>query len=407
MPGEPAGVLATQVAEGSGAGARARIVRGYYGFQIFFALLFWVPIFYDYQRRIGLDDGAIFQIQSLYYFVFCVLEIPTGYFADRWGRLTSMRAGAWTLVLSNVLPFAWPSWGGMLAHFVLLALARSFVSGASSAYVYAELEALGDKDAFKVIEGRARAWGLVAKVVCWAVVGPMFEAGIAWPYVATVGAALLSAVFAHTLPAATVSARSASLALGPAFRALGARPMLLLVMLQGVSVFVLGRIVQVNLFQPMLEQRGVPVASHGAVMAGMAMFEALGAGFPQHVRKLLSDVSAVFVLTVLTGAALALVSVSGAAPAVAGLMAFAWLGGLSFPIQRQLFNDTVPDERYRATLMSMESIVDRAASAAVAAILGGWVASGRTDAFLQLSAAATIAMMLVLWLAMRTRRAAA
>jgi MFS family permease len=380
-----------------------RVVARYYGFQIFFALLFWVPIFYEYQRRIGLSDEEIFRIQSVYYLFFCLLEIPTGYLADRWGRLECMRAGGWTLVLSNALPVLVPTATGMLVHFVLLALARSFVSGASSAYVYAYLADAGDTETFKTIEGRARSYGLVAKVVCWATVGLLFRSHIALPYGATVIASIASVAFAHALPQPRRrdGREPRALDLWPAFAALGRSPMLTLVMVQGVSVFVLGRIVQVNLFQPILSEKGVPVSSHGLVMASMALFEALGSGFPERVRRFVSDLDAVFVLTLLTGAALSIVALTGWVGTTIALMGFALVTGLSFPIQRQLFNDTIPDPRYRATLMSMESILDRAASAWVASLLAAYVTGGRTGRFLHVAAAVTVALMLVVFVAMK------
>jgi MFS family permease len=348
-------------------GLLRRIVRRYYGFQIFFALLFWVPVYYDFQRRIGLSDPQIFRIQSVYYLAFCLLEIPTGYVADRWGHLRCMRAGGFILVLSSALPAVLPTYEGMLGHFLLLALARSFISGASSAYVYGALGELGDTGTFKVIEGRARAYGLVAKVLSWGVVGWMMQWHLAMPYWATTGASLIAVGYAFSLPPlGVVSAAAPRLALSPAFRALVKHPMLTLVMVQGISVFVLGRIVQVNLFQPILGEKGFPVTSYGVVMGGMAIFEALGSGYPHTVRRYLSDLN-----------------------------------------QRQLLNDTIPDARYRATLMSMESIVDRAVNAWVASLLAAYVSTGRTGAFLQVSAAVTVGLLLVLFIAMRVRRARA
>ncbi|MEI7528845.1 MAG: MFS transporter, partial [Elusimicrobiota bacterium] len=86
-----------------------KIVRLYYGFQFFFPLLLWLPVFYEYQKRMGLNDHQIFGIQSLYYLAFFLLEIPTGFFADVWGYRQSMRVGAATLVLSNLLPIFWTS----------------------------------------------------------------------------------------------------------------------------------------------------------------------------------------------------------------------------------------------------------------------------------------------------------
>ena len=42
--------------------ARRRVIWLYCGFQFFFSLLFWVPVFYAYQKRIGLTDPQIFSI---------------------------------------------------------------------------------------------------------------------------------------------------------------------------------------------------------------------------------------------------------------------------------------------------------------------------------------------------------
>jgi MFS family permease len=389
-------------------GLLRRIVRRYYGFQIFFALLFWVPVYYDFQRRIGLSDPQIFRIQSVYYLAFCLLEIPTGYVADRWGHLRCMRAGGFILVLSSALPAVLPTYEGMLGHFLLLALARSFISGASSAYVYGALGELGDTGTFKVIEGRARAYGLVAKVLSWGVVGWMMQWHLAMPYWATTGASLIAVGYAFSLPPlGVVSAAAPRLALSPAFRALVKHPMLTLVMVQGISVFVLGRIVQVNLFQPILGEKGFPVTSYGVVMGGMAIFEALGSGYPHTVRRYLSDLNAVFVFTLIMAGTLSAIALSGMAGTAVALAVFALVGGLSFPIQRQLLNDTIPDARYRATLMSMESIVDRAVNAWVASLLAAYVSTGRTGAFLQLSAAVTVGLLFVLFIAMRVRRARA
>ena len=65
-----------------------RLIRRYYIFQFLFSMLFWAPIFFEFQKRLGLSDGEIFRIQSLYYLAFCFLEIPTGFFAERLHILT-------------------------------------------------------------------------------------------------------------------------------------------------------------------------------------------------------------------------------------------------------------------------------------------------------------------------------
>ena len=81
-----------------------RVIRLYCGFQFFFPMLLWLPIFYEYQKRIGLSDPEIFRIQSVYYLLFLLLELPTGFFADRWGYRLSLKTGSWVLLISNLLP---------------------------------------------------------------------------------------------------------------------------------------------------------------------------------------------------------------------------------------------------------------------------------------------------------------
>jgi MFS family permease len=236
-------------------------VRLYQGFQFCFGMLFWLPVFYEYQRRIGLGDPEIFSIQSLYYVAFCLLEIPTGLVADQLGYRRSMRAGALVLVLANLLPVLLPSYQGMLWHFMLVALARSFVSGASSAWLYGYLHQQGNANEYKDAEGRARAYSLLGKVVGFAGVGAMMEWHLGLPYWLTVASALASLGFAMALPDVRPEApgdpaeAGARARVGRSLAMVRGSPALMLIMLQGVAIFVLARICQVNLFQPILASK--------------------------------------------------------------------------------------------------------------------------------------------------------
>ena len=382
-----------------------RTIWFYFGFQFFFGLLFWLPVFYEYQKRMGLSDAEIFRIQSLYYVAFCLLEIPTGMIADQMGRRRCMRAGAAVLVGSNLLPIFWPTYAGFLTHFLLIALARSFISGASSAYLYDLLDRHDASDDFKLVEGRARAYSLYGKVACWSAIGLLMSWHVTLPYWLTVGAALLAVGFSLALPpvetgqVGKLDAASVWRQLREVAGWFRLEPFLGVVILQGVAAFVLARLVQVNLFQPVLEQRGFPVAGYGLVMALMTACEAVGSARPAWVRGWLDDFRAVFVLSLLLAASMGALAPSGFWMTLALLSFFAYLTGLLYPIQRQLINDVIPDSRHRATIMSLESIVDRAVNAWLAALIGGYLAGGRLDEYLLVSAAWTVAFLLVLWAA--------
>jgi hypothetical protein len=222
------------------------------------------------------------------------------------------------------------------------------------------------------------------------------------PYWLTVGAALLSVWFAQMLPALDLGSQKLSLGqvrgqLAAVFGTFRYSPFLVLVILQGIATFVLGRILQVNLFQPILKSKGFSVGSFGLVMALMTAFEAVGSARPGWVRRWLDDFQAVFVLTIALAASLWVIPSSGPVATLCLLVGFAYGMGLEYPIQRQLINDAIPDSRHRATIMSIESIVDRATNAGLAAMIGGYLEAGRLDDFLELSSGLTVLSMGILW----------
>ncbi|WP_412539376.1 MFS transporter [Longispora sp. K20-0274] len=378
-----------------------RVVALTYGFQFFFGLLVWVPVFYSYQRLVGLSDAEILGIQSIYYIVFCLFEIPTGLFADRFDYRWSLGAGAGVLLAANVLPVAEPSYAGFLAHWLLVALARSLVSGAASAYLFEYLRRAGRGDDYQRAEGRGRAYSLVGKIVVWPVAGLLLSwqmTSVYWLTALNAAIALLLVLGLPRLPPEPADEPGDHRPVGPAapddrrpplrdtltgaFAQLRGSRILVLIMFQGVAIFTLARIGQVNLFQPILESKHVPLAWHGLVMSAMTLFEVFGAARSHRVRAVLGDLRAVFALTALMAGALALVVPVEAALVVACLCVFSLASGLSYPIQRKLLNEAITDSRYRATLLSTESILDRLVCALVALALGGYLAAGRLDAFL-------------------------
>ena len=398
--------------------AVTRAIRLTFGFQFFFGLLLWVPIFYAYQKQLGMTDAEIFGIQSAYYIAFCLLEIPTGMVADRFDYRTSLVSGAGVLVVANLVPVFLGSYTGFLAHFLLIALARSLISGAQSAYLYEFLHAHDAGHLYLKAEGVGRSYSLVGKIVFWPVIGLLMQWNLPSPYWLTALNATVAVVLALKLPpipdwrptvgngkTATVLA-----GVGGAFRALGRSRWLLLLMVQGVAMFTLVRIAQVNLFQPILEGKDLPVTWFGSVLAAMTIFEALGAARPHLLRRKVGAAGSVFLLTIVMALSLGLIVLFGPVVTIALLCLFAVSSGLSFPIQRKLLNDAIPDSRYRATLLSMESILDRAVCAVVAVALGAYLARGDLDEFLVTTAVVTCGLMAalgVLLVVVRKRRSKA
>jgi predicted MFS family arabinose efflux permease len=391
----------------------ARAVRLTYGFQFFFGLLLWIPIFYEYQKQLGLSDAEIFGIQSIYYIAFCLMEIPTGLVADRFDYRTSLWLGAGVLVVANLVPVFAGDYTGFLVHFLLIALARSLVSGAQSAYLYEYLHAHGAGHLYLKAEGVGRSYSLVGKIVYWPVIGLLMQWNTPSPYWLTAINAAIAVVLALKLPPipgwTRQEGRTSKLlaGVGGAFQALGTSRRLLLLMVQGIAMFTLVRLLQVNLFQPVLDSKDVPVAWYGSVLAAMTVCEAVSAARPHRLSRRIGPVRSVFLLTVVMALAIGFVVPSGGVVTIVLLCLFSVTAGMSFPIQKKLLNDAIPDSRYRATILSMESIMDRAVCAVVAIALGAYLTAGRLDEFLVLAAAVTVVVMALLaglLLAVRTTR---
>ncbi|MBA3489677.1 MAG: MFS transporter [Longispora sp.] len=295
-----------------------------------------------------------------------------------------------------MLPIIQAYYVGFLAHWLMIALARSLVSGAASAYLYEYLHRAGAGDTYQKAEGNGRAYSLTGKIVCWPVAGLLMQwhmTSVYWLTAVSAAVALVAALSLPRLPAAVPVPRQRGETTSPwrtsvrgAWGQICTSRVLALIMFQGVAIFTLARVAQVNLFQPILNAKHMPITWHGLVLAAMTLFEVAGASRSHWVRRLVGDVGAVGVLTALMAVSLALIVPMNAVFTVVCLCAFTLASGLSYPIQRSLLNNAITDSRYRATLLSAESIIDRAVCALVAVALGAYLARGAMNEFLTHSA---------------------
>lgn len=308
----------------------------------------------------GLSESQIFKIQSIYYLAFCLFELPTGWLADRIGHRKVMILGAFSLILANIFPFFISNYFGFLIHFLLIAWARSLVSGSSSAYLYEYLRKNNLQDQYKSIEGRARSLSLVARVVAWPFVSMMMAVHLFLPYILSALNSLIAFGAAFFLPEefSRKEKKSSSL-IKEMFQSLLGSPLLLGLIIQGAGIFILQRIALVQLYQPLLKEKGVLIGYFGILMSAMTVAEALGSSLATKVKNYLSDYKAVFLLTIFLCASTYLLGSGGKMVIMGAFLIFSFICGLAFPIQKQLMNDFIPSADLRASFLSLESLLDR------------------------------------------------
>ena len=348
------------------------VKRTYIAFQFFFSLLLWVPIFYEYQKTIGLNDQEIFQIQSYYYFIFCFLEIPTGYISDRFGHKTAMVFGSLILTGTNLIPIWATSYTSFFIHFVFIATARSLISGAASAYLYEYLNKNGEIDTYKETEGRARSLGLIGKVIGWGAVGYLMQWWLPSPYIITTCFSFIAFITAMKLPnnLSFVPMKSDHIFLS--FRHVFYYSNLLSSILLGIGLFVMIRICQINLYQPLLSSRGFEVYQFGILMGAMTLLESFGAKYAFKIKNI-TDPLIIFLSTTIVFFCFILMISKNQVLIVLAFIIFSFFAGIAFPVQRKLLNDNIQDGQSRATILSVESIFDRLTTALIVMAIGPFI----------------------------------
>ena len=137
-------------------------IKKFYLYKIFAGMFFSVPIMVLFWQDNGLSLTQVMLLQSIFALLTVILEIPSGYFADIYGRKQ-------TLIIAGIMGlFAMVAYslGHNFLHFLIaeifFALNVSFTSGTTSAFMFDTLQNLGEEKQYKKIWGNALFYGMIA-----------------------------------------------------------------------------------------------------------------------------------------------------------------------------------------------------------------------------------------------------
>jgi MFS family permease len=124
--------------------------------------MFSISIIMLFFKQNGLTVKEIFDLQIIFSIALLTFEIPTGYFADRFGRKKSIMLGGIISTFGYLFYANSYSFFDFLAVEIILAAGCSFVSGADSAMLYELQQGNVQKNAIKK-EGRGSFWGQLSE----------------------------------------------------------------------------------------------------------------------------------------------------------------------------------------------------------------------------------------------------
>lgn len=360
-------------------GELERDLRRFYLFRLLATSYLFIPIFMLFQSARGLSYFEQLALGGIYSAVIVLAEVPTGVFADRAGRRRSMLVGAIAMIGSCLVAVQADHFATFAIAEALAALSMALCSGADTAYLYDLLAAHDRTHEYARRESAASAWHLVGSALAVAAGGLLARVDLALPYLATAAVASVAAIVAclmrddrPTLPAPSESGslRVWSQQTFGALAEVARNSRLAWIVGYSALVFVLLR-ATVYVYQPYLSERGLGPDEIGLVFAGVYVVAA-GVAYRTHdLRARFGDPRLVWtVLGVLAASFVGLAGAGSGAWMLALLVVQAVVTGIYAPLTKPLLNREIVDSRGRAAVLSVESMVRRAAMGIFAPLLG-------------------------------------
>ncbi|MEJ5266464.1 MAG: MFS transporter [Bacteroidales bacterium] len=124
-----------------------------------------MPIIVLFYQENGLSLKDVLTLQAIYSIAIIVLEIPSGYLADIWGRRNTMIFGAILGTLGfGIYSLSYGFLGFLIAE-LTLGTAQSFISGSDSALLYDTLKLKNKENQYIKYEGRVLSLGNFAETI--------------------------------------------------------------------------------------------------------------------------------------------------------------------------------------------------------------------------------------------------
>jgi len=295
-----------------------------------------------------------------------LLEVPTGWFADRFGHRRSLILGSFVQAVAMLLCWLGEGIPGLLAANVLVAVGDAFRSGADHALLYRTCVALDRESDFQVLQSRTEAIRLTSMVALVLAGGALvttwgFAAG--WIAETVLAAAGFAMACAMTEPPAAIEASDESDSNGAGPSSVPFRVLFALM----VPVALLGSAASIASFLAQTTGHGEPTRMT-VLVAVVTLAEALGSGVAMRTNG-----AGVRILRVLFAAGVVGIVIAATLPGtfLPMVVTLAFLDGIAHSVRAGAIQRAVPDH-VRARAASLASACDQAFHLIALPIAGVW-----------------------------------
>ena len=348
-------------------------------------LMLTMPILFLFYKENGLSTQDLFILKAVYSFSIVVLEVPSGYLGDVWGRKAS-------LILGSVLGFAGfalycvsTGFWAFLACEIILGAGQSFISGSDSALLYDSLQAAGKEKDYLKTEGRMISVGNFGEAVAAPLGVLIAMASLRTPFFFQAAVAFAAVPAALTL----VEPERRKMKGHTSFRQIfgivryamkdhkGLQAAILYSSVMGTATLTMAWFVQ-----PYFVHLALPMALFGILIPLLNLVTGFVGMHAYKAEQRLGREGTIFFIAAGIPAGYLCMGLFGTFAGLVFLFLFYAVRGIATPVLRNQINEITPSD-IRATVLSIRSLIIRLAFALLGPMLG-WQAdrSGLPSALL-------------------------
>lgn len=171
---------------------------------------FWGPAFFLYFTSV-LTLSQTLWLEAVYYVSVAVIEVPSGYLSDRFGRKGVLMLSSAALSTAYLLFFLGSSFTTFAVAQLFMATGFAFSSGTDTALHYESLDGLNRQDEYGRLEARALRFSFIAGAVGAVIGGGIAVYHLKWIYGASFLAALSSLILVWRMVEPETSEKSGHL----------------------------------------------------------------------------------------------------------------------------------------------------------------------------------------------------
>lgn len=348
----------------------------FYLFDIFGGMLFAVPIMALFWQENGLNLTQIMLLQSLFSLAMVVLEVPTGYLADVYGRSRMLLISGICLTASISVYSIGTDFLSFLSAELLFALGLSLYSGTSSAFVYDTLVELHQENEYRRVWGRAKFYGLLAMAFSQIIGGFVGQLHLRWAFYLSIPSYLLLIPLALSFHEPKRHKLIVKKSHFQKLRTILKHILVKSTHLRWLIVF-FAAVTALNsaglwLYQPYLKLTGVEITYFGILFASFQLVAAVSSHSAHAIEAKLGARSSLLLFVPLIVLGYFLVTHVVFLYSFVFIYLFQFVRGFSEPVFSDYVNKLTTSD-IRATVLSVESLFNRLLYAIIIPFLG-WIA---------------------------------